>query len=131
MDVGEAVLDEPLQEFGFDPDEPDNPHRLHNHMEDDVVYTGTHDHDTIRGWWESLDPAPLGGRNLGLQGFYLGRLMRHNPDLVREAIGEVVELWSSGAVKPLVGATFPLERAADAHELIEARRHVGKVVLVP
>ena len=83
------------------------------------------------GWWESLDPAPLGGRNLGLQGFYLGRLMRHNPDLVREAIGEVVELWSSGAVKPLVGATFPLERAADAHELIEARRHVGKVVLVP
>jgi NADPH:quinone reductase len=83
------------------------------------------------GWWESLDPAPLVGRNLGLQGFYLGRLMRHNPDLVREAIGEVVELWSSGAVKPLVGATFPLERAADAHELIEARRHVGKVVLVP
>jgi NADPH:quinone reductase len=57
--------------------------------------------------------------------------MRHNPDLVREAIGEVVELWSSGAVKPLVGASFPLERAADAHELIEARRHVGKVVLVP
>ena len=57
--------------------------------------------------------------------------MRHNPDLVREAIGELLELWSSGAVKPLVGATFPLERAADAHELIEARRHVGKVVLVP
>jgi NADPH:quinone reductase len=83
------------------------------------------------GWWESLDPAPLVGRNLGLQGFYLGRLMRHNPDLVREAIGEILELWSSGAVKPLVGATFPLERAADAHELIEARRHVGKVVLVP
>jgi 4-alpha-glucanotransferase len=22
---------------------------------DSVVYTGTHDHDTIRGWWESLD----------------------------------------------------------------------------
>ena len=83
------------------------------------------------GWWESLDPAPLVGRNLGLQGFYLGRLMRHNPGLVREAIGELVELWSSGSVKPLVGATFPLERAADAHELIEARRHVGKVVLVP
>jgi 4-alpha-glucanotransferase len=20
------------------------------------VYTGTHDHDTIRGWWEALDP---------------------------------------------------------------------------
>jgi NADPH:quinone reductase len=83
------------------------------------------------GWWEPLDPAPLVGRNLGLQGFYLGRLMRHNPELVREAIGELLELWSSGAVKPLVGATFPLERAGEAHELIESRGHVGKVVLVP
>lgn len=83
------------------------------------------------GWWEPMDPAPLVGRNLGLQGFYLGRLMRHNPDLVQEAVGELLELWSSGAVKPLVGASFPLEQAGDAHELIEARRHVGKVVLVP
>jgi 4-alpha-glucanotransferase len=46
---GMAVL-----QFAFDPEEPDNPHRLHNHRPDDVVYTGTHDHDTIRGWWESL-----------------------------------------------------------------------------
>jgi 4-alpha-glucanotransferase len=47
---GMAVL-----QFAFDPEEPDNPHRLHNHTVDNVVYTGTHDHDTIRGWWESLD----------------------------------------------------------------------------
>jgi NADPH:quinone reductase len=83
------------------------------------------------GWWEPMDPAPLVGRNLGLQGFYLGRLMRHNPELVREAIGELLELWSAGAVKPLVGASYPLEDADKAHELIEARGHVGKVVLVP
>jgi NADPH:quinone reductase len=83
------------------------------------------------GWWQPLDPAPLVGRNLGLQGFYLGRLMRHNPELVREAIGELVGLWSSGAVRPLIGATFPLARAGEAHELIESRKHVGKVVLVP
>jgi NADPH:quinone reductase len=83
------------------------------------------------GWWEPLDPAPLVGRNLSMHGFYLGRLMRHEPGLVREAVGELLGLWSSGAVKPLVGATFPLERAADAHALIERREHVGKVVLVP
>jgi NADPH2:quinone reductase len=83
------------------------------------------------GWWEPLDPAPLVGRNLGVLGFYLGRLMRHRPDVVGEAIGEVVELWSSGAVRPVVGATFPLEEVADAHRLVEERRSVGKVVLVP
>jgi NADPH2:quinone reductase len=83
------------------------------------------------GWWDPLDPAPLVGRNVGLHGFYLGRLMRHRPDVVREAVGEVVALWERGGVKPLVGATFPLEEAAEAHRLIEERRSVGKVVLVP
>jgi NADPH2:quinone reductase len=83
------------------------------------------------GWWEPLDPGPLVGRNLGLQGFYLGRLMRHRADIVREAIGDVVGLWQQGAVKPLVGATFRLAEAPEAHRLIEERRSVGKVVLVP
>jgi 4-alpha-glucanotransferase len=29
-------------------------HRLDNHPEHAVVYTGTHDHDTALGWWRSL-----------------------------------------------------------------------------
>jgi 4-alpha-glucanotransferase len=41
-------------QFGFDPRDPSSPHRLANHVEHRVVYTGTHDHDTVRGWWESL-----------------------------------------------------------------------------
>ncbi|KAK9130035.1 hypothetical protein Sjap_010522 [Stephania japonica] len=32
----------------------DNPHLPHNHEQDQVVYTGTHDNDTVRGWWENL-----------------------------------------------------------------------------
>jgi NADPH2:quinone reductase len=83
------------------------------------------------GWWETLDPGPLVGRNVGVQGFYLGRLMRHRPDVVRAAIGEVLRLWERGVVKPMVGATFPLADAAEAHRLIEERKSVGKVVLVP
>ncbi len=83
------------------------------------------------GWWDPLDTALMVGRNLALQGFYLGRLMKLRPDVVREATREVVALWEAGAVKPLVGATFPLERAPDAHRLIEERKSVGKVVLVP
>jgi 4-alpha-glucanotransferase len=45
-------------QFGMDPDDPTSPHRLANHTADRVVYTGTHDQDTVRGWLESLDPAP-------------------------------------------------------------------------
>jgi 4-alpha-glucanotransferase len=34
--------------------DPTNPHVPRNHEENAVVYTGTHDNDTTRGWWESL-----------------------------------------------------------------------------
>ena len=37
--------------------DPANPHRPENHHEQSVVYTGTHDNDTTRGWWESLSDA--------------------------------------------------------------------------
>jgi 4-alpha-glucanotransferase len=43
-----------VMQFGFDPDDPHGPHRLENHEELSVVYTGTHDTDTLRGWWEAL-----------------------------------------------------------------------------
>ena len=43
-------------QFGMDPDEPRGTHRLANHTADRVVYTSTHDQDTVRGWLESLDP---------------------------------------------------------------------------
>jgi 4-alpha-glucanotransferase len=42
-------------QFGYDPADPRSPHRPAHHVEHRVVYTGTHDHDTVRGWYESLD----------------------------------------------------------------------------
>jgi 4-alpha-glucanotransferase len=44
-------------QFGFTPGE-DTVHRLARHTEDRVVYTGTHDNDTVAGWYMSL-PAPV------------------------------------------------------------------------
>jgi 4-alpha-glucanotransferase len=41
-------------QFAFDPDDPRGPHRPENHREDQVLYTGTHDNDTLRGWWASI-----------------------------------------------------------------------------
>jgi NADPH2:quinone reductase len=83
------------------------------------------------GFWEDISPALVVGRNVSLVGFYLGRLMRHGPQVVQAATGELIALWEEGAVRPVVGATFPLADAADAHRLIEERKSVGKVVLVP
>ncbi len=43
-------------QFGLDPLQPASPHRVENHVQRSVVYTGTHDTDTARGWLRSLDP---------------------------------------------------------------------------
>jgi NADPH2:quinone reductase len=83
------------------------------------------------GLWPPLDPALLVGRNVGVVGFYLGRLMGLDAALVQEAARDLVRLWSEGLLHPVVGATFPLDRAGDAHRLLEERRSTGKVVLVP
>ena len=82
------------------------------------------------GLWQTLDPALLVGRNVGVQGFYLGRLMQRRPDVVREAAEDLLRLWTAGQVRPIVGATFPLADAAEAHRLVEDRHSSGKVVLV-
>ncbi|QEC47606.1 4-alpha-glucanotransferase [Baekduia soli] len=44
-----------VAQFAFDPDDPRGPHRLENHARDVVAYTGTHDTDTLRGWWDTLE----------------------------------------------------------------------------
>jgi NADPH2:quinone reductase len=83
------------------------------------------------GLWQDVSPTWLVGRNIGVHGFYLGRLMGRNPELVTRAAQDVLRLWEAGAVRPIVGAEYPLEQAAEAHRLIEERRSTGKVVLVP
>jgi 4-alpha-glucanotransferase len=41
-------------QFGFSG--PDNPFLPHNYVSNCVAYTGTHDNDTARGWFESAEP---------------------------------------------------------------------------
>ena len=83
------------------------------------------------GMWQEVNPAWLVGRNIGVHGFYLGRLIGRDPELVARASKDVLRLWEGGAVRPIVGAELPLEEAAEAHRLIESRQSTGKVVLIP
>ena len=43
-------------QFAFDGSR-DNPHLPHNYTPNTVVYTGTHDNPTTRGWFEALPDA--------------------------------------------------------------------------
>jgi 4-alpha-glucanotransferase len=74
-------------QFGFDGN-PDNPHLPHRHAPDGVVYTGTHDNDTLRGWLGGLDPESLQRVE-----FYLRAPQSEVPTaLHRAALGSVARL---------------------------------------
>jgi NADPH:quinone reductase len=83
------------------------------------------------GLWTDPSVQWLVGRNAAVVGVYLGRLMKLQPQLVHECAIELLALWAQGDIDPVVGATFLLDDADSAHALIEARKHVGKVILEP
>ncbi|WP_424890263.1 quinone oxidoreductase family protein [Streptomyces sp. XH2] len=64
-------------------------------------------------------------------GFQMALIARHRPELMEQWRLELWELFASGRLRPRVHAELPLEAAAKAHELIESRVNLGKVVLRP
>jgi NADPH2:quinone reductase len=67
--------------------------------------------------------------NVEVVGAGWGAYVTGKPDVNRAIGAAVARLAEEGFVKPIVGARFPLERAADALELIDSRGATGKVVL--
>ena len=58
---------------------------------------------------------------------------RSNADkaaMVAAIEAKVMPFLRDGRIKPLMDSTFPLERAADAHQRMETSEHIGKIVLV-
>jgi len=64
----------------------------------------------------------------------IGSVLRSRPITEKAAIinqfeTEVMPLFAAGTIEPLIDARFPLKDAADAHRLMEAGGHFGKIVL--
>ncbi|MGW2641575.1 quinone oxidoreductase family protein [Streptomyces sp. NPDC001348] len=64
-------------------------------------------------------------------GFQMARIARGRPDLYERLRLELWRLFAEGALKPAVHGEFALTDAARAHEVIESRSNLGKVVLRP
>ena len=62
---------------------------------------------------------------------YVGPLHRvaRSPILAKAVGEEVWPLVRAGRVRSHIHASFPLERAAEAHALMESSAHMGKIVL--
>jgi NADPH:quinone reductase-like Zn-dependent oxidoreductase len=75
-----------------------------------------------------LRPYAMVGSNLTLSGFNLSVVPNQVP-LLRENAGRLLELWRTGAIRPVVGQRFPFESLPEAHRYVASRASVGRVVV--
>jgi NADPH2:quinone reductase len=84
-------------------------------------------HGTPSGRFAAIDPTEAKRRGVSMRGIKDVQL----PDaeikrLTEQALAEA----AAGRIKPVIGQTFPLTRAADAHAAIERREVFGRTLLV-
>lgn len=68
-------------------------------------------------------------KNIDVVGAGWGAYVMTRPDVCRSIGAEIDALARRGAVRPVIGARFPLEQAAGALRLIDGRGALGKVIL--
>ena len=78
-------------------------------------------------WWKSLGVM---NENKGVFGLNMLHWWDREGNFDR-VIEPLLEGLRQGDLKPVVAEAFPFDGAPDAHRMIEERRNIGKVVLVP
>jgi NADPH:quinone reductase-like Zn-dependent oxidoreductase len=78
-------------------------------------------------WWKSLGVM---NENKGIFGLNMLAWWDREGSLDR-VTEPLLDGLNKGDLKPVVAEAFPFDRAPDAHRMIEERRNIGKVVLVP
>lgn len=70
-------------------------------------------------------------KNQAVIGYWLTAQMRDRPERIRQAAIELMQLYAIGKLQIIVGQTYPLSEAPQAHRAIAERKTMGKVVLLP
>jgi NADPH2:quinone reductase len=77
-----------------------------------------------------VDAARLMSHSTAVIGFWLMHVVQR-PYLLAEAVTDLMGLIADRSIRPVIGETYPLDRAADAHRALLDRSSVGKLVLDP
>ena len=74
--------------------------------------------------------APIDDGEARARGVTLLRGAARDPREMAQLTKVALEHAAAGELRPVIGQTFPLARAADAHRAIESRSTVGKTLLL-
>jgi NADPH:quinone reductase len=83
-------------------------------------------HGAPSGAFARIDPREAGRRQITVRGVEQAQFRDdEHARLARSALARL----AAGQIRPYIGQTFPLAKAADAHAAIEARATTGKTLL--
>ena len=68
-------------------------------------------------------------KGCSIVGVFWGDFLRREPKAFAASVAQLGQWWAAGKLKPHVSATYPLERASEALNLMAARSVIGKLVL--
>lgn len=68
-------------------------------------------------------------KNLSVIGFYFGGYLNFAPELLRDSVTRLIDLYTHGKIDPHVSHILPLAQANDGLDLLRERKSTGKVVI--
>jgi len=68
-------------------------------------------------------------KNYSVVGLHWGLYSRRAPELIGPAAEELMDLYQSGKIKPLISARVPLAQAPTALAMVAGGKSTGKVIL--
>lgn len=77
-----------------------------------------------------VHPGSLMHGSKTISGFWLANCFGKK-EMMNDVIDELFALVSSGKLKPVIGRTYPLDKASEAHAAMLSRSTMGKIVLKP
>jgi len=57
------------------------------------------------------------------------RIADDRPDALKRTLTGVVDFYKKGILQPKVGGTFHVDQLAEAHDFLESRQSIGKIVV--
>ena len=82
------------------------------------------------GELSKLDVSKLMRRNHTIIGFFLPQIMSQ-PELYQRSFTELLNFVNSGELKLTIGGIYRLEEASQVHHLLQGRKTIGKLILIP